>query len=168
MKVLKTHHLWKNKLYIVQSHLLNEILICFRFVVFTVVQTLPTMPYAGIFSIHLSERSLVKKGRNIYLGPSTIEVNSNIVCHFNVEIGIFFNSSVVLVIYVLMFLLTLLVKGYWEWIKVEFCFVNSAWSDLFLSHWSAVRINLLMSVQHFEDIIKKIKLLWWWVPQKCL
>lgn len=56
---------------------------------FTVVQTLPTIPYIGIFSIHLSEKSTVKKGRNTYLGPSTFEVNSDIVCHFKVGTGIF-------------------------------------------------------------------------------
>lgn len=37
MKVLKAHHLWKDKLYITHSHLLHEIVIWFKFVVFTVV-----------------------------------------------------------------------------------------------------------------------------------
>lgn len=40
----------------------------------------------------------MEKGKNIYLSPSTIEVNNNIVCHFKVGIGVFFNSSVVHVI----------------------------------------------------------------------
>lgn len=77
---------------------------------FTAVQKLPTILYAGISSIHLTERSIVKNGRNIYLGPSAIEVNSNILCHFKVGVVICFNISVVLVIYVLMFLLTWLVS----------------------------------------------------------
>lgn len=94
------------KVYIARSHILNEIPIYFKLVVFTVVQTLPTISYIGICSIHLSERSIVKKGSNIYLGPSTIKVISNIVCLFSIGIGIFFNSSVVLAICVLMSLLT--------------------------------------------------------------
>lgn len=68
-------------------------------------QTLPTILYVGILSIHFSEGHIVKKVRNIYLGSSAIEVNSNIVCHFEDGIGVFFNSCVVLVICVLMFLL---------------------------------------------------------------
>lgn len=48
----------------------------------------------------------MKKGSNTYLGPSAIKVISDIVCLFSIGIGIFFNSSVVLAICVLMSLLT--------------------------------------------------------------